>query len=273
MITIRNVLCLLLLAFGSVAYADQRLLGKKAIVTGANKGIGKAIALGFAKEGAEVVIGYCSDKEAAFATLEQISAAGVKATAIQVDMSQSESIAQFFLESVNFLGDVDVLVNNAGIVSYLPFLETTESDLDHVMDVNFKGPFLLLQHFSRYIESLKHGGSVINVSSISATLTVPNLVAYQCSKAALSMLTKGTAIELAPGIRINTLAPGLIATDLNRFLWEGDTAGWEQLSKIIPLGRTGFPDDQVGAAIFLASDESSWMTGSCITIDGGAERR
>ena len=96
---------------------------------------------------------------------------------------------------------------------------------------------------------------------------------YQCSKAALSMLTKGAALELAPyGIRVNTLAPGLTATDLNRFLWEEDATGWEQLSKIIPLGRTGLPEDQVGAAIFLASDESQWMTGSSITVDGGVDR-
>jgi NAD(P)-dependent dehydrogenase (short-subunit alcohol dehydrogenase family) len=274
MIILRNILFIVFFAFCSVAHANQRLLGKKAIVTGANRGIGKAIAVGFSKEGAEVVIGYCTDKEAALATLEEISALGVKATAIQVDMSHSESVAQFFLESIKFLGDVDILVNNAGIVSFSPFLEATESDLDHVMDVNLKGPFLLLQHFAKYLKSLGHGGSAINVSSISANMSVPNLAAYQCSKAALSMLTKGAALELASiGIRVNTLAPGLIATDLNRFLWEGDAAGWEQLSKAIPLGRTGLPEDQMGAAIFLASDESSWMTGSSLTVDGGAERR
>lgn len=206
--------------------------------------------------------------------LDQISAHGVKATAIQVDMSNPESVAQFFSESINFLGDVDILVNNAGILSYSPFLEATESDLDYAMNVNLKGPFLLLQHFSRYLKNLGHGGSVINVSSISANLTVPNLVVYQCSKAALSMLTKGAALELAhAGIRVNTLAPGLIATDLNRFLWEEDTKEWQELSNNIPLGRNGFPEDQVGAAIFLASDESSWMTGSTITVDGGVERR
>jgi glucose 1-dehydrogenase len=270
---IRNILCLFLLAFCSVAYADQRLLGKKAIVTGGNKGIGKAIAVGFAKEGAEIVIGYCTDKGAALATLEEISAQGVKATAIQVDMSHAGSIAQFFSDSVDFLGDVDVLVNNAGILSFAPFHEISESDLDRVMDVNLKGPFILLQHFSKHRQKLGTGGSAINVSSISANYTLPNLTAYQCSKAALSMLTKGAAVELAPyGIRVNTLAPGLIATDLNRFLWEEDAAGWDQIAKTIPLGRTGLPEDQVGAAIFLASDESSWMTGASLTVDGGVNR-
>lgn len=273
MTRIRSILFLLFLVFCSAAHADLRLLGKKVIVTGANKGIGKAIAVGFAKEGAEVVIGYCTDEAAAISTLEQISTFGVKTKAIQVDMGHPESVAHFFLESIDFLGDVDVLVNNAGIVSYAPFLEATESDLDYVMNVNLKGPFLLLQHFARYLKGLGHGGSVINVSSISANLTVPNLSVYQCSKAALSMLTKGAALELAPaGIRVNTLAPGLIQTDLNRFLWEEDVIGWEQLSNGIPLGRIGAPEDQVGAAIFLASDESSWMTGSTVTVDGGVER-
>lgn len=274
MITLRIFLILFFLGFFSVAYAEGRLSGKKAIVTGANKGIGRSIAVGLSKEGADVVIGYCSDKEAAIATLKEISTLGVRATAIQVDMNRSESIAQFFLKSVDFLGDVDILVNNAGVLFYSSFLEVTESDLDRTMSINFKGPFLLLQLFSKYLKNLDHRGSAINVSSISANLTAPNLTAYQCSKAALSMLTKGAALELASsGIRVNTLAPGLIATDLNRFLWEKDAEDWKDLSEAIPLGRVGLPEDQVGAVIFLASDESSWMTGSCITVDGGVDRR
>jgi glucose 1-dehydrogenase len=274
MITLRFVLFLFLLGVCGIAHADQRLVGKKAIVTGGNKGIGRAIAVGFSKEGADVVIGYCTDREAALAVVEEISASGGRATAIQVDMNQSKSIDQFFQKSIDFLNDVDVLVNNAGVLSYTSFLDVTESDLDQTMSINFKGPFFLLQHFSRHVKNRGHGGSVINVSSISAQFSAPNLTAYQCSKAALSMLTKGAALELAPAaIRVNSLSPGLIATDLNRFLWEHGAKEWEALSDAIPLGRTGLPEDQVGAAIFLASDESCWMTGSTITVDGGVTRQ
>ncbi len=271
---LKNSIFVILLASCSALYACPSLVGKKAIVTGANRGIGKAIAIGLSKEGAEVVVGFSTDNEAARATVEEISAFGTRAIAIQVDINDAESIAQFFHKSIDFLGDVTILVNNAGVLSFAPFLEISESELDRTMGINFKGPFLLLQHFAAYRKNQGGGGSVINVSSISANYTAPNLTAYQCSKAALSMLTKGAALELAPyRIRVNTLAPGLIATDLNRFLWEEDSAGWKLLAEDIPLGRTGLPEDQVGAAIFLASDESGWMTGSTITIDGGVDRR
>ena len=248
----------------------MRLAGKKAIVTGGSRGIGRAIALGFAREGADLVVTYAHDEAAASAVVDQILALGRVGLAVRADLAVREEIAALVERAVAALGRVDVLVNNAGLLTRRPFLEVPPEELDRVIDVDLKGPFLLGQAVARQMVRQGGGGSIINITSISAARASPGLAHYQCAKAGVFMLTRGMALELAPyGIRVNAIAPGLTATDINRQQREEQPEVWRQRAARIPLGRAGVPEDHVGAAVFLASDESSWVTGATLVIDGG----
>lgn len=248
----------------------MRLAGKKAIVTGGSRGIGRAIALGFAREGADLVVTYAHDEAAASAVVDQILALGRVGLAVRADLAVREEIAALVERAVAALGRVDVLVNNAGLLTRRPFLEVPPEELDRVIDVDLKGPFLLGQAVARQMVRQGGGGSIINITSISAARAYPGLAHYQCAKAGVFMLTRGMALELAPyGIRVNAIAPGLTATDINRQQREEQPEVWRQRAARIPLGRAGVPEDHVGAAVFLASDESSWVTGATLVIDGG----
>lgn len=237
----------------------MKLHKKKAIVTGANRSIGQAIAIAFAREGADVVISYRTDEKGAQATVEAIKKLGHDAKAIQADFTQLDGIEHFFKQALYFLGSVDILVNNAAAYNTSEFLLLNVNDFEHLLKVNVTAPMILTQLVTKQMIADHVDGKIINISSISGERPYPNRVAHSTAKAALNMLTKSTALELAKyRIRVNAIAPG--ATP-----YEGDSSE----STGIPLNRTGTPEDQASAALHLASDESSWMTGQVITIDGG----
>lgn len=248
----------------------MRLVNKKIIVTGGSRGIGKAIAIGIAKEGAELVITYEKNKESAIETIEQLKQFNIKAKAFQLDLQLTEKFQTFIEEATSFLGGLDVLVNNAGTATRNLFINISKEEYDKVLSTNLKGPYFLCQATANYMKNQNRGGSIINISSISDRIATQGLTHYQCSKAGLSMLSKGIALELAEyGIRVNTIAPGLVATDLNRDHWEHASKVWLKRSSEIPLGRSGEPEDIAGAAILFASDEAKWITGACLVVDGG----
>lgn len=248
----------------------MRLKNKNAIITAASHGIGRAIALALASEGANLVVTFKSDEAAAHELVSQLQGKGVRAHAEQLDGANVACAGALVDLAERFLGRIDILVNNIGVTTRTPFMEITEAEYTQVLDINLKFPFFLSQRVAQHMASREIRGSIINVSSISAYKAISKMAHYQCSKAGLSMLTKSTAYELAPlGIRVNTLSPGLTATQGNRHQWEGDPALWKERGKDIPLGRTGLPADHASAAVFLASDEASWLTGSDLVIDGG----
>jgi NAD(P)-dependent dehydrogenase (short-subunit alcohol dehydrogenase family) len=246
-----------------------RLSGKRALVTGAERGIGRAIALGLAREGADVLIGYYQAPEQAAEATNEIIGMGRAAVMRQLDISQSGSITEIVALAFGDFGGVDILVNNAAILLRRPLFDITEDDFDRVISVNLRGTFLISQHVARQMVETGTKGSIINISSVSSERAALGLVHYQAAKAGVYMLTRGMALELAPhGIRVNTISPGLTITDLNRDLMSDPVIHAQRVSAV-PLGRAGQPEDHIGAAVFLASDESSWITGAEIVVDGG----
>lgn len=230
----------------------MRLIGKKAIITGANRGIGKAIALLFAKEGAELVISYRSDKSGAN---EVVKKSEGKCNAIYADFSTSDGIIQFFSESKKILGSIDILVNNAAGYNTDPFFDLKYQDFEDLLKITLLTPFLLSQWVAKDMIDLGIKGNIINVSSIAASSPTPNRIAHSSGKAALNMLTQSMALELSHyDIRVNALSPGNTSEN-----FENNTQ--------IPLGRSGSPIDHAYAALFLATDPS--ITGQILTVDGG----
>lgn len=258
------------LKFSEISETIMRLQNKTAIITGSNRGIGRAIALGFAREGAAVVVTYRHHQEEADDVVQVIKEGGGKAMAIMLDIQEPKSFKAVIQRSFDFLGGISILVNNAGIATRASFLDISQQELDDVFDVNCRNAFLFTQHIAKLMKEKGQGGSIINVSSISDEIAIPGLTHYQASKAAMTMFTKGIALELAQyNIRANILCPGLTATDINRTQWEGNPDVWQSRVEETPLKRAGTPNDHVGAAVYLASDESSWMTGTRIVVDGG----
>ncbi|WP_235399038.1 SDR family NAD(P)-dependent oxidoreductase [Sphingomonas sp. SRS2] len=239
------------------------LQGKTAFVTGASGGLGAHFAEVLARAGAAVVIG--ARREAALADVAQrIRAAGGTCTTTALDVSRADSIAA--VEPL--LSGVDILVNNAGIAIDKPFLDQSEADWDAVVDTNAKGMFLLTQAAARAMRARGAGGSIINIASIVGLRQSGRIASYAASKAAAVQLTKVAALELARfGIRVNAICPGYIATDINADFWETD-AGKAMLQRI-PQRRTGKASELDGPLLLLASDASSYMTGSVIVADGG----
>jgi NAD(P)-dependent dehydrogenase (short-subunit alcohol dehydrogenase family) len=250
-----------------------RLSGKHAIVTGAGSGIGRAVALGFGREGAGVVVGDV-DPGRAREVAQAIEDAGGVALAVQVDVRQRSSVEALVSAAVDRFARIDVLFNNAGVSSRAPFLEMTEAEWDRVLDTNLKGQFLVGQAVARHMAD-RGGGSIINTSSqLAEGAANPRSAHYLASKGGSRMLTRGMAADLAPyQIRVNALAPGVTVTNLTRQRL-ADDAEWRRIAlERIPLGRFGEPDDLVGACIFMASDESRYMTGATLVIDGGYTAR
>ena len=240
------------------------------MITGGSNGIGRAIAEAFAREGGDVFFTCRSDEAAARDLTDLGRGLGVRMDFLRLDAAASGAVETLLEAAMAFHGAVDVLVNNAATATRTPFLEITSAEYQAVLDVNLRFPFFATQAFARHMRRARIAGSIINVSSVSATSAVSRMAHYQCSKAGLDMLTKGAAYELAPhGIRVNTLSPGLTATNANRAQWRDDPAVWEARSRDIPLGRPGVPADHAGAAVFLASDDSAWVTGATIVVDGG----
>ena len=247
----------------------MRLSGKNAIVTGAGSGIGRAVALGFAREGAGVVVADVDQGRAREVALA-IEEAGGLALAVQVDVSNSASVEALVSAALFRFERIDILFNNAGVSSRTAFLEMTEAEWDRVLGVNLKGQFLVGQAVAQHMAQ-RGGGSIINTSSqLAEGAANPRSAHYLASKGGSRMLTRGMAADLAPhNIRVNALAPGVTVTNLTRQRLEDD-AEWRRIAlERIPLGRFGDPDDLVGACIFMASDEARYMTGAIVSMDAG----
>jgi NAD(P)-dependent dehydrogenase (short-subunit alcohol dehydrogenase family) len=246
----------------------MKLGGKVALVTGGSRSIGRAIALGLAREGASVAVNYVSRAEAAQGAVRDIEALGRHALAVRADTSQRSQVQAMVEEVETRLGPIDVLINNAGVQKRVYFLDLGEEDWDWMLGVNLKGYFLVGQAVATRMKA-RGGGKIINVSSEAAGFPAQRMTAYCVSKAGVAMLTKCMALELAPyGIRVNALAPGLTRTDINRKDLEDDNFLKMRLARI-PLGRVMNPEDLVGAAVFLASADSDSMTGTTLQVDGG----
>jgi len=247
----------------------MRLQSKNAIVTGSNQGIGEAIAIRLAEEGAGVVINYLSDRNSAEQVCHRIEAKGGRSAAVQADVSIVADTQRLIAESVAALGPIDILVNNAGIEKNAGFLDVTEHDYRAVIDVNLTGPFFATQAFARHCRDRKSGGRVINNSSVHEELPFPHFTAYCASKGGLKMMMRNLAIELAPlGITVNNVAPGAIETPINAKLLS-DPKLLKPLLANIPQNRLGKPTDVAGVVAFLASSDADYITGATIVVDGG----
>ena len=246
----------------------SELKGKVAIVTGASKGIGAGIAKGMAEAGAAVVVNYASSKEGADRVVSEITKKGGKAIAVQGDVSKVADVKRLFAEAKRAFGAPDVLVNNAGIFAFDPLEAVTEDEFHREFNTNVLGPILTIQ------EALKHfgpeGGSVINISSVVSTGAVPNSVVYSATKGAVDSIARVLGTELAARkIRVNTIAPGGVETEGTHSVGMIGSDFEEQIVADTPMGRLGQPEDIARVAVFLASDNSRWLTGERIAASGG----
>lgn len=245
-----------------------KLTGKVALVTGASKGIGASIARRFAAEGASVVVNYASSPEGADFVVKAITSEGGKAVAIQADVAKADDIKRLVAETKAAYGTLDVLVNNAGVFDFAPLEGVTEAEFHRQFNVNVLGPILLTKEaLSLFGE---RGGSVINVSSVVSTSPPPGSVVYSSTKGALDTVTRTLAVELAGRkIRVNTLAPGGVETEGARRLGITGSDLEKSIIASTPLGRIGQPDDISRVAVFLAGEDSGWLTGERLSAAGG----
>jgi glucose 1-dehydrogenase len=251
---------------------SARLAGKVAVVTGSGTGIGQSIAIRFASEGATIVVDYRDHPEQAADTKAKAEAAGGKAITVQSDVSVITDTQKLIDETYTQLGRCDILVNNAGIEIEAPFWEVTEKQYDAVLDVNLKGAFFLTQAFVRRLRDAKLPGRVINISSVHEDMVFPHFSTYCASKGGMRMLMRDLAVELGPlGITVNNIAPGAIATPINTNMM-ADKPELNALLANIPLRRMGTPEEVAGLALFLASDDGAYATGSTYILDGGLIR-
>lgn len=247
---------------------SKRLAGKVALVTGASKGIGAAIAERLAEEGAAVVVNYSSSKEAAEQVVKSIEKKGGKAIALKANMSSPAEIERLFTETKKTFGKLDILINNAGIYEFKPLEQVTVEHFHKHFDLNVLGLLLACKESLKYFGPA--GGSIVNISSVSSTARVPNASVYSATKAAVDSITKVLASELGPRkIRVNSINPGMVET-------EGTSSGGiiesefkKEFERISALKRIGSTEDIAPAVAFLASDESSWITGESLVISGG----
>lgn len=244
----------------------MELKDKVCVITGSSRGIGKAIAVEFAKLGAKVIINASCESERALNTLEEIKALGAECGIAYADVSKPESAKELIEKAVEKFGRIDVLVNNAGITRDTLMLRMSEEDWDKVMDVNLKGPFNCIKAVSRLMMKQKCG-SIINITSVVGIIGNPGQANYSASKAGLIGLTKTTAKEFAKkGIRCNAVAPGFIESEMTDVLSDEVKNGYLEN---VPLGRFGKGEDVAKLCAFLASDSSGYITGQVIDVDGG----
>ena len=246
----------------------NRLKGKIAVVTGASKGIGAAIAKAFAAEGAAVVVNYSSSKNEAEAVVKSIREKDGQAVAIRADLSKPSDIQRLFAETKKLFGKLDVLVNNAGIYQFAPIDEVTEDLFHRQFRLNVLGLLLATKEAVKLMGPA--GGNIINMSSVVAEARFPNSSVYSATKGAVDAITRSLAAELGPRkISVNSINPGMVETE---GVHAAGLTGSEMQSQVIaqtPLGRIGQPNDIAGAAVFLASSESEWLTGETMFISGG----
>jgi len=248
----------------------SRLEGKVALVTGASKGIGAGIARGLAAAGASVGVNYASDRGGAEAVVAAITASGGRAILVPGDVSKSADVARLFGETTAAYGALDVLVNNAAVYRLGPLEAMTEEEFHREFNTNVLGPLLMIREAVKYFGP--RGGSIINIGSMASQVTPPNLSVYTATKGALDAITRVLAKELGPRqIRVNSINPGATATEGARAAGIiGVGSDYEkQMIAMTPLGRVGQPSDIAPIAVFLASDESSWLTGELISASGG----
>lgn len=242
------------------------LTGKNALVTGAGRGIGKAIALELAAKGAFVIVNYNGSKEAAEQTVAEIKAAGGDAVAYQCSVSDYEACGAMITALIKEYAHIDILVNNAGITRDGLLMKMSEEDFDAVINTNLKGCFNTIRHMSRYFLK-QRAGKIINISSVSGILGNAGQANYSASKAGVIGLTKAVARELASrGINVNAVAPGFVETDMTGTLSDSVK---ENLKSQIPLGKIGHPQDIAKTVAFLASPDADYITGQVLSVDGG----
>lgn len=245
-----------------------KLTGKVAVVTGASKGIGAAIAQAYGAEGAAVVVNYSSSKAGADRVVAEIAKQGGKAVAVQADMSKQEDIQRLFAETQKAFGRLDILVNNAGIYEFMPLDQITPEHFHKQFNLNVLGLILASQEAAKRFGD--NGGVIINISSIASTTAPTSTTVYSATKSAVDTVTKVLAKELGPRkIRVNALNPGMIETEGVRSAGITESDFRRQTELETPLGRIGQPQDIAPVAVFLASDDSGWVTGETLHVSGG----
>jgi NAD(P)-dependent dehydrogenase (short-subunit alcohol dehydrogenase family) len=248
-----------------------RLAGKTAVITGGGTGIGQAIAVAFAQEGARVAVAG-RRKEKLQETLAQLKQTGCEAIAVECDVTKAADTERLVKATEDRFGNVNILINNAGALSVSTVETISEEDWDRLMATNVKGPFLMSR---AVLPAMRRagGGSIVNIGSVLGIAAVRDRAAYCASKGGVAMLTKAMALDHAPDkIRVNCVCPSIVESDMTQmFFAETEVARKARESRLasIPLGRFGKPNDIAGIVVFLASDESSWMTGAVIPVDGG----
>src|SRR5438067_729133 len=247
---------------------SQKLVGKVAVVTGASKGIGAAIAKHLAGAGAAVVVNYASSKAGADRVVAEITGKGGKAIAVQADVAKQADIRRLFAEATKAFGRLDVLVNNAGVYEFAPLEEVTAEHFHKMFDLNVLGLILASQEAARHFGPA--GGSIVNISSVAATSAPPTTSVYSATKAAVDAVTRSLAKELGPrNIRVNAINPGMVETEGVHAAGISSGDFRKEIEAHTPLGRIGQPEDIAPAAVFLASGDARWITGETLYIAGG----
>ncbi len=255
---------------------EQKLKGQSALVTGANSGIGKAVAIALAEAGANVTINYVSRPEDADAVVNEIKNTGGNAIAIKADVSKEDEVQAMFKEAISTFGTLDILVNNAGLQKDASFVDMSLADWQLVINVNLTGQFLCAREATKEFlrrgvvsERSKAAGKIICMSSVHEVIPWAGHVNYAASKGGINMMMKSMAQELAPHkIRVNSIGPGAIQTPINRSAWDNPES-LKKLLTLIPSGRIGIPNDIAKAAVWLASDDSDYVNGTTLFVDGG----
>jgi len=243
----------------------RRLEGYTALVTGASRGVGKGIALELARAGCRVAVNYPSDAASAEQTVAEIEKLGVESFSVRADVASSDQVKEMFDVVLSRFDQLNIMVNNAGVQTWKPLLELSESDWDRVIDTNLKGTFLCTQFAAKHMKD-HGGGAIVNIGSGCNKIPFPHLVSYTASKGGIEMFTKVAAIELGQyGIRVSCVAPGAVEIERTKLEDADYATTW---GKITPLGRVGTPADVGAVVVFLASKEASFISGQTIWVDG-----